>query len=88
MIGKLLKLKKNKFLFVIAIAFCAVVLFDLFAVVFNLVQILTMKNNAASFTGWMLPVNIIAISLNVAFAIFVVIYLILRKTKENVLWQS
>lgn len=84
MISKLLKLKKNKFLFVIAIVFAVVVLFDIFAVIFNIIQIAAMSSNPVNFTGAMIPINIIAISLNVAFVILIAVYLVLRKTKENV----
>ena len=79
MISKLLKLKKNKLLFSLAITFFVVLLVDLFALGFNLIQILIVSNNNAKLANAFLGINIFAICLNVLFVIFFIVVLILKK---------
>ena len=82
MISKFLKLKKNKLLFSLVIVCAVVALFDVFMIVFNIVQVAAMNKNAASLTGMFLPVNIVAICLNVVSVMLIVAYLIYRKVKK------
>ena len=79
MISKFYKLKKNKWLFSLAIIIASVLLFDLFAIVFNIVQIAVLPGNRARLSGFFTPLNIIAICLNAVCVLLIVTYLIVRK---------
>ena len=79
MISKFLKLKKNKWLFSLAIIIASVLLFDLFTIVFNVIQILVLPGNRARLSGFFTPLNIIAICLNAVCVLLIVAYLIVRK---------
>ena len=83
MIGKLLKLKKNKLLFSLFIVCACVIFFDVFVFVFDLVQVLSMNKNTASFSKMFVPLNIIMICFNVCTILLIVGYLIYRRVKGN-----
>ena len=81
MIGFVLKLKKNKLLFGLVLFSLVVCFLDLIALVFNIIQISAMRNNAANFTGAMLPINIATITLNVVNLCLVIAYIVYTKIK-------
>ena len=84
MISKFYKLKKNKWLFSLAIVIASVLLFDLFAIVFNIVQICILPGNKARLAAGFVTLNIVTICLNAVCVLLIVTYLIVRKyTKIN-----
>lgn len=79
MISLFLKIKKNKVLFSLVIALFAVALFDVIAIVINVVQMIKTGSNAASLMGAFLPFNIVVIAINVIAVASVVLYVVLKR---------
>lgn len=79
MVSWLLKIKKNKVLFSLVIAVAVVVLFDIVALVVNLVQMIKTGSNAASLMQNFFGFNIAVISINAFMVVCVVVYLILKR---------
>ena len=81
MLSKILKLKRNKVLFSLAVFFALVVVFDVAVLLFNVIHFLVINNVASNFSGAFLPMNIVAICLNALCIILMLVYLLLRKLR-------
>lgn len=79
MISWVLKIKKNKVLFLLVIAAAIVLLFDLVAVAINIAQMIKTGSNAASLMQNFFAFNIVVIAINVFMALVIAVYLILKR---------
>ena len=79
MISKILKLKRNKLLFSLAVICAFVVVFDIAILAFNVIHFIVISGMAANFSGAFLPLNITAICLNAACIVLIITYLVLKK---------
>ncbi len=73
------RLKNNKLLFAFAIIWAVVTIFDLAVIIFNIVELIISSVNPAMLVSGFLTFNIIAIAINFATMISVIIYIIFRK---------
>ena len=79
MISRILKLKRNKLLFTLAVICTFVVFFDIAMLAFNVIHFIVISGMAANFSGAFLPLNITAICLNAVCIVLIIAYLILKK---------
>ena len=81
----ILKVKENKLNFIFLISTFIVALYDLFLLIFDLVQIIVASNNGAMLASSFMTINIIGIVLNCANLCFfaVIIALKFRNVKSR-----
>ena len=79
MVRWLLKIKKNKVLFLLVIAVAVVALFDLVAVAINVVQMIKTGLNAASLMQNFFGFNIFVISVNAFMVVLIIVYVVLKR---------
>lgn len=73
------RILNDKILFAIFVAVCAVVLFDLFMIVYDIVQLVTISNNRAALSSLFVPLNIAFIVSNLVVTAAGICYAIFRK---------
>ncbi len=86
MIKNLFKIKKSKALYSLFIAGFAVLLFDIFCVTFNVIQIAVASSNSAKISSIFIVVNIIAVALNLLVIASIFIYLLLKRYSKLNIW--
>ncbi len=78
------KFKNNKLFFAVAISVCLVVLFDLFVVVFDIIQFVKLSESAVNRFSGFETINVLAGVLNAAMIVFIVFYVIFSRRKISV----
>ena len=73
------KLKNDLFLMIVSIICALVFLFDVFIVIFNLIQFIVAMNNSIKIFGGFLGLNIFTIIINVVAFILIVVYYIFSR---------
>jgi len=79
MVSSFFKLKKNKWLFALAIILFVVMLFDVAAVILNVVQIIQTRTSPTKLVGGFAIFNMIVVALNVLAIILIALYVILKR---------
>ena len=80
----LYKMKNNKLLTGVVIGILLVILFDLFVIIFDIVQFVKLQENSINRFAGFAEINITAGVLNILAIAVILVYLILRKRKLKV----
>lgn len=85
MLNKILyKLKNNKLFAGIIISIFAVILFDLFVIIFDLIQVVKLSKNAVDYMNGFIALNVTGGILSLLAVGLVVFYIIFRRRKIKV----
>ena len=85
MLNKILyKLKNNKLFAGIIISIFAVILFDLFVIIFDLIQVIKLSKNAVDYMNGFVALNVTGGILSLLAVGLVVFYIIFRRRKIKV----
>ena len=79
MISWILKIKKNKLLFSLLIALAVVLLFDVVAIIINIVQIFQTTVNPTKLMNGFVIFNIVVAGINLFTALIVAIYIVIKR---------
>ena len=73
------RIKNDKLLFGLFVFVCVVIVFDLFTVVFDIIQLVIVSKNRAGIYGMFSVINLISGGLTALSAILITLYIVLRK---------
>ena len=79
MVSSFFKLKKNKWLFALAIILFVVMLFDVAAVILNVVQIIQTRTSPTKLIDGFAVFNMAIVLLNVLAILLMVVYIVLKR---------
>ena len=79
MVSSFFKLKKNKWLFALAIILFVVMLFDVAAVILNVVQIIQTRTSPTKLIDGFAVFNMDIVLLNVLAILLIVVYIVLKR---------